>query len=110
MILSRRHVPWWTELTEEEAADVFALAHRVGRRLQAVFAAELVTLYARGRRIPHTHIFLVPTCRGEVLDRFFSELEEVQEGAQELAALCATLPHARRLQGGSGGKPEVLLS
>jgi histidine triad (HIT) family protein len=48
---------------------------------------DFVCMYARGRRIPHTHIFLVPTCRGDVLDRFFNALELFQESPEELAAL-----------------------
>jgi histidine triad (HIT) family protein len=48
---------------------------------------DFVCMYARGRRIPHTHIFLVPTYRGDVLDRFFNALELFQESPEELAAL-----------------------
>jgi histidine triad (HIT) family protein len=44
-------------------------------------------LYARGRRIPHTHIFLVPTCGGDPLDRFFNALEGFQEAPSEWHAL-----------------------
>ena len=44
-------------------------------------------MYARGRRIPHTHIFLVPTAAGDVLDKFYNGLEKVQETSEELAAL-----------------------
>ena len=44
-------------------------------------------MYARGRRIPHTHIFLVPTYSGDVLDRFFNALELFQESPPKLAAL-----------------------
>jgi len=50
---------------------------------------DFVCMYARGRRIPHTHIFLVPTCSGDVLDRFFNALELFQESTQELADLRA---------------------
>jgi len=48
---------------------------------------DFVCMYARGRRIPHTHIFLVPTCKGDVLDRFFNALELFQESPPELSAL-----------------------
>lgn len=41
-------------------------------------------MYARGRRIPHTHIFLVPTYRGDLLDRFFNALEKAQEAPRDL--------------------------
>jgi histidine triad (HIT) family protein len=87
LILSRRHVPWWHDLTEEEAAGLFALAHRVANRLRETFDPEFVCLFARGRRIPHTHVFLVPATAGDVLDRHFNELEKKQESSVELATL-----------------------
>ncbi len=87
LVLSRRHVRWWHDLTAGEAAGLFALAHRVARRLARTFEPELVCLYARGRRIPHTHVFLVPGGRGDVLDRHFNELEKKQESSPELDRL-----------------------
>ena len=87
LVLSKRHVPFWHDLTAGEAADVFALAHRVARKLKTAFDPEFVCLMARGRRIPHTHVFLVPTAPGDVLDRYFNGLERVQEGSEELAPL-----------------------
>lgn len=94
LVLSRRHVPWWHDLTEEEAAGVFALAHKVANRLKSAYDPEFVCMFARGRRVPHTHIFLVPTARGDVLDRHFDELEKKQTASEELAALRRT--EARR--------------
>jgi histidine triad (HIT) family protein len=44
-------------------------------------------MYARGRRIPHTHIFLVPTHKGDPLDRFFNALEGFQESPPQLMHL-----------------------
>jgi histidine triad (HIT) family protein len=98
LVLSKRHVPSWQELSEREAADLFALTHRVGRRLSKVFNPEFVYLMARGRRIPHTHVFVVPTHPGDLLDRHFSSLGGIQEGAPELAALRehASRSHAAR--------------
>jgi len=87
LVVSKRHVPFWHQLTGKEAADLFALAHRVARRLSKTFDPEFICLMARGRRIPHTHIFLVPTRAGDVLDRHFNGLEKVQEGSEELASL-----------------------
>ena len=87
LVLSKRHVPFWHDLTASEAAGVFALAHRLARRLKTAFDPEFVCLMARGRRIPHTHLFLVPTAPGDVLDRYFNGLERVQEGSEELAPL-----------------------
>jgi histidine triad (HIT) family protein len=109
LVLSKRHVPLWYDLTEEEAADVFALAHRVAGRLRWAFEPEFVWLMARGRRIPHTHIFLVPTRRGDVLDRFFAGLQDVQETSEELAPLrmlASREEAARRVRGVRPSAPQ----
>lgn len=87
LVLSKRHVPYWHQLSSREASDLFALTHRVGRRLAKVFEPEFVYLMARGRRIPHTHVFVVPTHPGDLLDRHFNSLEGVQEASEELAPL-----------------------
>ncbi len=87
LVIPKRHVPWWHDLTEEENESLFRVARIIARKLMKAFAPEFVCLYARGRRIPHTHIFLIPTKSGDFLDRFFNDLEKVQESAVELAKL-----------------------
>ncbi len=99
LVISKRHVPWWHDLTEEETSSLFCMARRVAKRLMVVFSPDFVCLYARGRRIPHTHIFLVPTARGDVLDSFFNALERFQESPEALASLKspAALAEAERI-------------
>jgi len=87
LVISRRHVPFWHDLDEEEVIDIFRLARQVAQLIKKALRPEFVSLYARGRRIPHTHIFLVPTRKGEPFDRHFNALEGFQEGARELAGL-----------------------
>ena len=87
LVLSKRHVPWWHELNEAETASVFKTANLVANKMMRALSPDFVCMYARGRRIPHTHIFLVPSFSGDVLDRFFNTLEKVQESPQELAQL-----------------------
>jgi histidine triad (HIT) family protein len=79
LVLSKRHVPWWHDLTEEETKSIFSVSRIVARKLKKTFKPDFVCMYARGRRIPHTHIFLVPTVSGDLLDRFFNALEGAQE-------------------------------
>ncbi len=87
LAIPKRHVPWWHELTEEENASLFRVAKVVAEKMMLSLEPDFVCMYARGRRIPHTHIFLVPTYRGDVLDRFFNALELFQESPPKLAAL-----------------------
>lgn len=87
LVIPKRHVPWWHELSDEENASLFKVAKVVSEKIMKAFNPDFVCMYARGRRIPHTHIFLVPTYKGDILDRFFNALELVQESPVELAAL-----------------------
>lgn len=87
LVLPKRHVPWWHDLTDEETASLFKMARHVAKSIMREFKPDFVCMYARGRRIPHTHIFLVPTVKGDVLDRFFNALEGVQESPIELVGL-----------------------
>ena len=87
LVIPKKHVPWWHELTPEENASLFNVARIVAEKIMKALSPDFVCMYARGRRIPHTHIFLVPTYKGDILDRFFNTLELVQESPVELAAL-----------------------
>lgn len=87
LVVSKRHVPWWHELTDEENASLFKMAKDVAGRMMDRFNPDFVFLYARGRRIPHTHLFLIPTYSGDVLDRFFNALENFQESPEMLVKL-----------------------
>ena len=95
LVVSKRHVPWWHDLEEEEIVSLFRMAKRVANRLGSAFSPDFVCMYARGRRIPHTHIFLVPSVQGDVLDAFFNALEKVQESPPALAPLRSSEALAR---------------
>ncbi len=87
LVIPKRHVPWWHDLTEEETESLFRVARIIAQKLMKTYEPDFICMYARGRRIPHTHIFLVPTFGGDLLDRFFNTLEKVQESSEELATL-----------------------
>jgi histidine triad (HIT) family protein len=87
LVISKRHIPWWHDLSEEETESLFSVARVIAQKIMKAFKPEFVCMYARGRRIPHTHIFLVPTFGGDLLDRFFNTLERFQESPEALARL-----------------------
>ncbi len=87
LVIPKRHVPWWHDLTEEETASLFSAARAVAQKIMSAFKPDFVCMYARGRRIPHTHIFLVPTYKSDPLDRFFNALEGFQEAPAGLMDL-----------------------
>ena len=87
LAISKRHVQWWHELQETEISNLFNAAKIVSESMMKVLKPDFVCMYARGRRIPHVHIFLIPTFSGDVVDRFFNTLEGFQESVAELSQL-----------------------
>lgn len=87
LVIPKRHVPWWHDLDEKEIESAFRVAREVARKIMIVLEPDFVCMYVRGRRVPHTHIFLVPTWSGDPLDRHFNALEGFQEGAAQMAEL-----------------------
>ncbi len=87
LVLSKRHVPWWHDRTERETESSFQVARIVAQKIMKTFRPDFVGMHARGRRIPHTHIFLVPTYPDDMMDRFFKTLEKAQESPKHLVEL-----------------------
>jgi histidine triad (HIT) family protein len=80
LVIPKRHVPWWHDLTEEETTSLFRAARLVSGKIMQAFHPDFVCMYARGRRIPHTHIFLVPSHQGDPLEGF----QEAPEALNQL--------------------------
>ncbi len=71
----------------EETESLFKVSKVVAGKIMPTFQPDFVCMVARGRRIPQTHIFLVPTSQGDPLDRFFNALERFQKTPEELTRL-----------------------
>ena len=56
LVIPKRHVPWWHDLTEKETKSFFSVARVISQKIMKAFRPDFVCMYARGRRIPHTHI------------------------------------------------------
>jgi len=87
LVISKRHEPWWHDLSEDEVVSLFKLARMAASKIMKAYKPEFIGMYARGRRIPHTHIFLVPTVKDDLLDKYFNDLEKIQEHSPVLAEL-----------------------
>ncbi|MBI4790094.1 MAG: HIT family protein [Chloroflexi bacterium] len=89
LVIPKRHVRLWNEMTEQETSSLFNLARVVANKMVTLFKPEFVVPFARGRRIPHAHLFLLPTKAGDTLDAYYTLLERVAEGAPELTRIRA---------------------
>ncbi len=87
LVIPKRHVPWWHDLDEAETESLFKVASAVAGKIIKAYSPDFVAMYARGRRIAHTHVFLVPTYKSDPLDRFFNALEGFQESPPQMMHL-----------------------
>jgi histidine triad (HIT) family protein len=87
LVIPKRHVPWWHDLDEAETESLFKVARAVAGKIMKAYSPDFVAMYARGRRIAHTHVFLVPTYKSDPLDRFFNALEGFQESPPQMMRL-----------------------
>jgi histidine triad (HIT) family protein len=106
LVVPKRHAVFWHELDPGESAALFQLAHELARRMVQEYQPEFVSIYARGRRVPHAHLFVVPAYSGDLYDRHFSALEGPQETSPELEPLRSPvmLARAARRLNGRGGR------
>jgi histidine triad (HIT) family protein len=81
LVIPKKHVVWFHEMSEELTAKVFKAAKRISEKMKKAYDVEYIDLFARGMRIPHVHIFLIPTIKGEsnAFDMFVNMFSYVQE-------------------------------
>ena len=87
LVIPKRHIRWWHEMTDEETTSIFSIAKKTTEKLMIAFGPDFVSMTTRGRHIPHAHIHLIPTHSGDVIDSFFNALEKFQEAPPELMQL-----------------------
>jgi diadenosine tetraphosphate (Ap4A) HIT family hydrolase len=64
LVVSRRHVDHFADLSASEAAAVMAAAHRLSQALRDVRDPERIHLAVVGLGVPHFHLHVFPRYRG----------------------------------------------
>ena len=77
----------FVELTPEEVCDLWTLAQRIGKELEAHHQAESLTLTiqdgpAAGQTVPHVHVHVLPRRRGdfEPNDKIYDDIDKSSKG------------------------------
>lgn len=70
LVVPKAHVERFTELSEQQASRLFAVAVRVGKALQEVLGAPGFTVglndgRVAGQGVPHVHLHLIPRFPGD---------------------------------------------
>ena len=73
LIVSKRVVPRFHDLTADETADLWSLANRVGHALEERVGATSITFALQdgpqaGQTVPHVHVHVLPRVAGDFAD------------------------------------------
>ncbi|KAJ3217049.1 hypothetical protein HDU67_008607 [Dinochytrium kinnereticum] len=73
LVIPRRLVKRFGELTTEEVSDLFASAQTIGRVMEREYSGESLTVTVQdgpmaGQTVPHIHVHVMPRKKGDYLD------------------------------------------
>jgi diadenosine tetraphosphate (Ap4A) HIT family hydrolase len=60
LVVPRREVASWLEMSEDELAALWSVCAKVGRAIDSVFSPGRVAALLLGLEVPHVHVHLVP--------------------------------------------------
>lgn len=61
LVVPRREVNHWVDLSTEEVHHLFTVAHQIAQAQRTAFPCDKVGMIIAGYEVPHTHIHLIPT-------------------------------------------------
>ena len=67
LVIPKKHVQWFTDIEPQDgiAGPFFKTCYLIARKLKHAFDCEYVTMLIRGTRVPHVHMLLIPSVKGE---------------------------------------------
>lgn len=91
LIISKRVVPRFCDLTDQEVADIWQLAKKVGSKLESHYKATSTTMAIQdgpeaGQTVPHVHIHILPRCKGDFQknDEVYDAIDDASKAALPL--------------------------
>lgn len=60
LVVPREEVDQWSDLSEETAAHLMKVAHKIANAQKAAFGCTRVGLMIAGLEVPHTHLHVIP--------------------------------------------------
>lgn len=89
LVIPRRRVPRFTNLSNEEVSDLWTIAKKVGKALESYFRSTSLTFTIQdgpeaGQSVPHVHIHILPRNKDDVFqsnnnDEIYRALEQEQQ-------------------------------
>ena len=88
LVVPRREVDHWVDLSTEEVHHLFTVAHQIAQAQRTAFPCDKVGMIIAGYEVPHAHIHLIPTTNMSQLDfanaAASASREELEEAAEAI--------------------------
>ncbi len=105
LVVTRRHVDHFADLTAAEAAAAMDAAHRLAQALRDARDPERIHLAVAGLGVSHFHLHVFPRYRGTPPDVDWMAADEWEGAPRGGATEIAALAEALRSRLGLGGAP-----
>ena len=104
LVIPKAEIDQWTDLDEQTATHLMAVAHKIGSTIKSVVRCERVGLLIAGFEVPHVHVHVVPMQTMAQLD---FRNAEVSPRADALDEMAERLREALRAAGHGDFVPEA---
>jgi len=74
----REHFQFFYEMPKGLMEHFYLVSSATARALKELYKPKAVAMLARGLRVPHYHLILIPVREGSFVDRLFSLMDAVQ--------------------------------
>jgi len=86
LVLPKKHTAYFYDMDDEEMTKLFKAVKVITEKLKRAFNPDHVSIFARGGRIHHTHIAVIPSMEGDELSGFpQSQMKKATMSLDEVA-------------------------
>lgn len=78
LVVPREHFQFFYEMPKGLMEHFYLVSSATARALKELYKPKAVAMLARGLRVPHYHLILIPVREGSFVDRLFSLMDAVQ--------------------------------
>ncbi|MGC8566646.1 MAG: HIT family protein [Caldisphaera sp.] len=75
LVIPKQHFVFFYEMSKDLIQHFYYIANITGKAMMKSFNPKAIAMLARGLRVPHYHLILMPIRNGDINDRFFSVLD-----------------------------------
>ncbi|AFZ69852.1 HIT family hydrolase, diadenosine tetraphosphate hydrolase [Caldisphaera lagunensis DSM 15908] len=78
LVIPKKHFVFFYEMPDDLIYSFYKTVNIIGKAMIKAFNPKAIALIARGLRVPHYHLILVPIRDGDINDKYFSVMDAYQ--------------------------------